>query len=365
MRLVVASTGTLPRVAHLTDNFTSEAPLSPAVLEAISIAFEQGWADPKKLSQASGRAAILADSAKSQLAEKIGVRPEKLEVIGEPSLTHYIALAGFLRPNSTFICTTVDVGKIRAVARSHPGEVLEVGVDHHGALIREGLKITAQSLFSLQAVNGETGVAQELDRWRGGPGRVVVDGTKSLLGFDHIDGFAAATFDAQSWAGPAGIGFIAINDEKNFRYPLPHIAPIRVPGSYSLPLLIGSAVALEELEASRTRLISLRNLLAKKLSNVAGVSIVGMESAHSSNHLSIVVDGLSAEELLRALLPKNISVDAGSACSPEDLTPSHVIASMGYPTAGHIRISVHLSHGEHEIDNLVKVLDETLVELRS
>jgi cysteine desulfurase len=356
-------------VAHLTKNFTAENPLSPAVTAAISAAFEQGWADPKKLSQASGRAAILAQSAIEEIAELLKTTPSDLEIIGEPSLSHFIAIAGFVKAESTLLTSTVDVGKIRAVARSHSGPVAEIGVDHHGHFIRDGLKLTAHTVFSLQASNGETGIAQDIDQWRGGAGRIIVDATNFLPSIaspvsDCVTGFAATTFDAASWGGPSGLGFIAITDGKNFRYPLPHIAPIRVPGSYSLPLLIGSAVALSEAVQNSAKQIELRNYCADSLRAIAGLTVMGENQPTSSRHLSAVIDEISAEELLRTLLTREISIDAGSACSPEDLTPSHVIASMGYPTPGHIRMTIHPEHSRDDIDVLVKELRETLAILR-
>jgi cysteine desulfurase len=352
-------------VAHLTGNFTSEAPLSPAVREAIGAALEQGWADPKKLSQDAGRAAQLANAAKEEISHHLHTTPANLEVLGEPSLAHFIAIAGFLKPDSKFYTSTVDVGKIRAIARAHSGEVIEVGVDHNGILLRDGLRLSSHSLLSLQAVNGETGISQEIDQWRDSSGSVVVDATKALPVSDYTTGFSATTFDATSFGGPSGIGFISITDGKNFRYPLPHIAPIRVPGSYSLPLLIGSAVALEESIQSARALITLRNFAAKELRNLHGITILGEDEAVASNHLSFVIDHISSEELLRSLLPHNIALDAGSACSPEDLTPSHVVASMGFPTPGHLRITIQEGQSEESIREMVSTLYKTLESLGS
>jgi cysteine desulfurase len=360
----VVGTSTLPRVAHLTKNFTSESPLSPAVREAISAAFEQGWADPKKQSQAAGRSAILAESAKEEIASHLFTTPSNLEVVGEPSMAHFIALSGFTRDGSHLLTSTIDLGKIRAIARAHKGEVTEIGVDHLGQLIRTGLRLSNHSLFSLQATNGETGISQDIGHWRDGAGHVVVDATKSLPVADYVTGFAATTFDAMTWGGPTGLGFIAISDAKNFRYPLPRIAPIRVPGSYSLPLLIGSAVALSENVAQTKRLIALRNYLFRSLQNISGLTVIGESEVQQSQYLSAVIDDISAEELLRTLLTRDIAIDAGSACNPEDLAPSHVIASMGFPTTGHIRFTIHPHHSEADVDELVRNLSEVLVSLR-
>ncbi len=340
-------------------------PLSPAVREAISAALEQGWADPKKQSQAAGHAAILAESARSEIASALQTTPDRLEIVGEPAITHFLALQGFTHGKLPLYSSTVDVGKIRAIARQNGDESLVVGVDENGLLLTEGVKFPKSSVFSLQATNGETGATQDLDSWRNHVATVVVDATRSLPNRDLISGFAATTFEASSWNGPQGIGFININDSKSYNYPLPHIAPIRVPGSYSLPLLVGSAIGLTEFIKSIEELKSLRQSLAHSLLKIPGVTVLSLESGSDSRYLSILVDDLSSEEVLRTLLRRDLAIDAGSACSPEDLTPSHVIASMGYPTTGHLRLTVHPTHTAEDVDRAAVTIAQVLEDLRS
>ena len=352
-------------MAHLTDNFTSETPLSPAVIGAITAAFEQGWADPKKQSQAAARAAILRDSAKAEIAAILGTSPDRLEVLGEPALLHFFALQGFLQGSANLYTATVDVGKIRAIARQFADESKVIGVDEQGRLLTAGVKYEKNATVSLQATNGETGVTQSLDSLRGHASKVVVDATRSLPDRDLVSGFAATTFEASSWSGPQGIGFINIEDAKNFKYPLPHIAPIRIPGSFSLPLLIGSAIALSEFISEIDKLKALRHLLAESLQSLDGVTVLATASSSESRYLSIIVDGYSSEEVLRSLLRHDLAIDAGSACSPEDLTPSHVIAAMGYPTTGHLRFTLHPHHSADDVANAVSTLKAVLNNLGS
>lgn len=351
-------------MAHLTKNFTSEAPLSPAVREAISAALEQGWADPKKQSQAAGKAAILRNSALAEISAHLGTTPDRLEVTGEPSLLHFLAIMGFMRDESLLYTSTIDLGKIRAISRHYSDPSREMGVDENGQYIIGNLRPAKKSVISIQATNGETGASQDLERWRGHSAHVILDATHAFPSEKLIDGFAATTLEAASWGGPAGLGFLAIGDEKSFKYPLPHIAPIRTPGSYSIPLLVGSAIALNEFISQQELLTSLRSRLIEELSTIDGLTVLATNTGAHSRYLSIVIEDLASEEVLRALLQRDVAVDAGSACSPEDLTPSHVIASMGYPTTGHLRFTIHPGHIEDDIIALAAVLKEVLQELR-
>ena len=350
-------------MAHLTDNFAFEGPLSPRVREAIATALDQGWAEPKKLSQASHRALELRTNAIEEVAGHLHVSPAKVEVTGEPHLLHLLALKGYSSETSHLYTSSVDVGKIRAIARAHQGPSTVMSVDANG-LIAHVDDCTHNDAISLQVENGETGICQELDQWRSLAARVVIDGTRTIPRAGMVDGFAAATFDAQSWNGPTGVGFLIVNEEESYRYPLAHIAPIRTPGSYSLPLLVGAAIALDEYQSENSKIEYLRNLLSENLRGLSGVTVIGAKQ-EPSRYLSIVVDQLSGEEVLRNLMKVGITTDSGSACSPEDLTPSHVIAAMGFETTGHLRFTIHPGMTESAITNLTEKLKEVLTQLRS
>jgi cysteine desulfurase len=108
----------------------------------------------------------------------------------------------------------------------------------------------------------------------------------------------------------------------------------------------------------------LRAVLVRELSDIEGLTILASEAGANSRYLSIIVEGFSAEEVLRSLLRQDISVDAGSACSPEDLTPSHVIAAMGFPTTGHLRLTIHPGHTEEDIKELSRSINDVLKALR-
>jgi cysteine desulfurase len=152
---------------------------------------------------------------------------------------------------------------------------------------------------------------------------------------------------------------MAIANSEQWRYPLPHIAPIRTPGGYSLPLLLGAAVALENFKEDQVKLNSLNLYLRKRVSAlIPSAIVVGENSKTLSNFQTIVIPGTVSEMLVRELEAHAISVDAGSACSPADLAPSHVLAAMGLPTEGSLRLTLREEHTEADIDGLLNALVE-------
>ena len=347
-------------MVRVTGNFTSESPLSPELLQNLLAAFEQGWADPKKLSQSAAKAAILRNQSLENIGTRLGLRPDCIEVLGEPALGHYLAIGGLLTSDSIFIYSSVDKGKVRAISRSQNGTSQEFAVSKDG-LIQVSESLNKNSVLSLQMANSETGVIQDSEALTKNQALISIDATSSGPRLALPSRWDTALFDARSWNGPAGLAILAINNEARYTYPLPRIAPIKSPGTYSLPLLITAAMALENFTDSDPEI---RNYLIQKLDGVTGVEVVAKESHSINNVISLTVSGASGEHLLRELATHGIDIDSGSACNPADLQPSHVLAAMGYPTDGHLRATLHRGTTREDIDLLIAALKKTIETLR-
>jgi cysteine desulfurase len=359
-----APNGSLGQVVHLTRNFTSESSLHHDVVEAISAALQAGWADPKKLSQSAARASALKSASLEGLSTFLKTSPAAIEPVGEPALLHQLAIEGYLSEGAHLVTTNLDLGKVRAVAHRYAGPKSALQSDKYGRLaipkdFFAGRNMTsAGGVLSLQSRNGETGVTQDVSALiQDVPEnvRIVLDCTKSIPA-PLLPRISAATFEATAWQGPAGIGFLVINDAQKYRYPLPHLAPIRTPGSYSLPLLVGAVVALDRYRSESNSITELRALAIKELSAIESVTVIGDGAESDSRYISIIIDGVIAEEITRELNNLNIAIDAGSACSPDYLAPSHVITSLGFKSEGHLRITLNTNHRIDDIQELAKAL---------
>ena len=343
-------------VVRVTGNFASESPLSPPVRDALLAAFDQGWADPKKQSQEAARAAILRNQSIENIASRLQIPAQSVEILGEPSLGHFLAIAGFLTKESTFAYASIDKGKVRAIARGHQGKSLEIPVTPNGQISFPD-PLPSATTFSFQLVNGETGITQPHNRAMESAQFISVDATSSGARVALPPRWDSALFDARSWNGPAGLAILSIANRADFAYPLPHIAPISAPGSYSLPLLIAASVALENftVETSENR-----EFLISELKKIEAVKIVGEGSPSINSVLSCVVQGVRNEVIVRELAKLGIDIDAGSACSAADLQPSHVLASMGYETGGHLRFTIRPDVTLEEIATVVQTLKDVI-----
>jgi cysteine desulfurase len=359
-------------VVHVTGNFQSESPLSPRVQQALAEAISQGWADPRKLSQASSRARILHDQCRESLANGLGVLPQELEILGEPNLSPYWATAGLLEDNSTLYFSTIDRKEIHALARSHPRNQ-EMPVDAHGLI--QVPPLNPDSVICLQGANGETGIAQDVEA-------LIASAGKSRISWDLSTAapylalpprWDVAFFDPKFWQGPQGLGLVAISENARWKNPLPHLGALRTPHSSSLPLLICAAVALEEWqenrdhESQRIRQLTqeFRASIAQRVEDcdIAGGPLLANNSLPHITSLSFLY--VEGEELLRRLEKRGLSVDSGSACTAEDLQPSHVLSAMGVLTHGNVRATFHSGTTRTQMLALADAICENVMELRA
>lgn len=206
--------------------------------------------------------------------------------------------------------------------------------------------------------NGETGAINKVPEQLPHDLFIAIDATASGTREPLPEKWSSAVFDSRAWEGPAGLAVVAIADSANWKNPLPHISAVRrTYGTFSLPLLIASAVALENFKPDDK---NIRNMSAKIRSEISreipGSKIAG-DLENSMAHLSsLVIPGCNGEEILRGLSARGLSVDSGSACTAMNLQPSHVLAAMGLPTDGNIRITLHAETTAEEVELLINAL---------
>ena len=361
-------------MVRVTGNFQNEAPLHPDARATLLDAIDQGWSDPRKLHQVSAKAKILRNHAIESIATALSLHRDEIEIVGEPLLGYQLSISGLLKSDTPFIHSAVERREVMAIARAH-GNSTMIGIDGVGKLDIgkiAALAPTANSVISLQVANGETGVIQPIEEIvaLSNGAMIACDYTSAGVDLPLPSRFSTALFDARSWHGPAGVGVLAIRDRANWRNPLPHIGIARTPGSSSLPLLLAAAVALESWHGARKEdaksLRALNSTLRAGITKeIADVTIAGDLDQSLPHLLSISIDNIEGEELLRELDNEGIQVDAGSACSADDIEPSHVLRAMGIATAGNIRITLHPGSTESEITNLVANIKSAVSKLRS
>lgn len=345
-------------MVRVTGNFQSETALNSLAAQALIAALESGWADSKKIGQVPSKAANLRANAIESIATNLGIKPEQIEVTGEVGLGYFLALGGFLSPDRKLFYGAGDRSGAIATARSHLGTSEILPLTSQGALDFSNIEIAEKSVLSFQLANGETGVVNEMARDLPKDLLVAVDATASGSRVPLPANWNSAVFDSRAWEGPAGVGIVAIADSANWKNPLPHISAVRrTYGTFSLPLLIASAVALENFRPDDVNIRSLTKKLRDGVKVAIPSAVIAGNLDNSIPHLtSFIFPNCNGEEILRALSVRGLSVDSGSACTAMNLQPSHVLAAMGLATDGNIRITLHVETTSEEIDLLITAL---------
>lgn len=349
-------------MVRITGDFQQERVLHPAAMALLNQFFSKGWADPNKLNNNSRQSAILLQQVREKFAELLKVRPDELEFLGESDLGFQLGISGLLKPESKLFYSSIDRQRVFAVASVEENKGRQVTclpVNNIGQI--GSFSATSNDVVVWQVANGESGNTQTKPATQG-----VIFADCTASGIDLLPNFdyQTALFDSASWQGPAGFGILIIKQASDWRNPLPHNDHTRVPGGFSIPLAIASSVALEGYLAD----IDIRAKLKEQIVNYINSEISDVDIASSfdglSKFTSFSVSGVEADRLLLALEDLGFAVDSGSACKSADMQPSHVLAAMGRPIAGNIRLTLHKDITEQMVKEFCQALKSCVEKLR-
>jgi cysteine desulfurase len=326
--------------------------------------FEASWPDPTKLGVDSKSAAVLLNESKETFAGHLKVRSDEINFLGEPNLGFYLGIAGLLSTDSRLVYSNIDRMEIFAIADSlnSNSSPLQLKASKTGQIDFAGL--APKDLATLQLCNRETGTIQserELNCES-----VFVDATASGIRIPLPQNWSTALWESTSWAGPGGLGILAVSKRAKWKNPLPHLDSRINPGPTSLPLIVASALAIDSWAADEKNLSAKIAAINLDIRNYITNNIPDSDLApHGADHLvSASFLYVSAEQLVTTLADKGFAVDSGSACSATNMQPSHVLAALGVLTQGNIRLTIHHATTFDEVKTFLEVLKSTVDELR-
>jgi len=351
-------------VVSITPNFQSEPRLHEAARLALPHIFEAAWPDPTKLGTDAKSAAVLLNESKETFAGHLKVRSDEINFLGEPNLGFYLGISGLMSPTTRLVYSNIDRMEVFAVAESLSGtnQTLQLKASEKGEVNYENL--SANDLPVLQLCNRETGTIQKQRELKSGS--IFVDATASGVRIPLPEKWSTALWDSTTWAGPSGLGILAVSKRADWKNPLPHLDNRINPGPTSLPLIVASALAIDSWVADEKNLAAKIAAINLDIRNFITNNIPDCDLApHGADHLvSASFLYVNAEQLVTTLSDKGYAVDSGSACSATNMQPSHVLAALGVLTQGNIRLTIHHATTFEEVKVFLEVLKTTVEELR-
>ncbi len=337
-------------------------PVAAVAREAYAQALADGWADPTHLYAEGRRARALLDTARAQIADHLGARPDELSFTGSGSTARVLAIRGLLhgrrRVGHTLLSSAVEHSAVLQTAgwwAATSGSHRQLGVDGYGRVdpleFASGLAESGCAAAVLQTANAEVGTRQPVDQVlasaRAHRVPLVVDAGASL-GWEAAPDFDALVADARSWGGPPGVGLLAIRTGVRWRSEGPALPADggRVPGEVNLPAIVAAAAALTEALATQAERATLARDLTSELralcAALPGLEVLGAPEDRLPHILTLSALYIAGEALVQELDRRGFAVASGSACTASTLEPSHVLAAMGALTHGNIRITLPL-----------------------
>ncbi len=340
-------------------------------------AWEGRTGDPARLHDDGRKARYAVETARSQVAERLGVRPRDVifTASGTEGLNWAIYAACGALPSSgdpwgrrviasiTEHTAVLDAARIATKARGLDLDLISVNSD---GVVDEFDVPDDTAIVAVSHVNHETGVIQPIDaiarKCREAGVRLLVDACASIgIAIPSAD---LVVVSGHKLGGPEGAAAIGLGN----RVRLP---PLFVGGEQELlrraggenvagAIGLGAAMSCEIPDVS-----PLRDRLCEGLGTLEGVTVVGLGANRGAHIVCITVDGVSGEALLLGLDSAGISANSGSSCSAERLEPSHVLIAMGAAADSSLRFSFGAGSDQTDVDAILTALPPLIDELRN
>jgi len=326
----------------------------------------------------------LMDEAREGVAAGIGCSSGEVFFTSGATESDNLALLGVLRQHDPskahLITSTIEHHAVLHAAQQLEQEGYAVSylpVDNDGIIDPEDVQKAIRPdtrLISIMLVNNEVGALQPVDEI----GKIartngILFHTDAVQGIGLLDIDVEAlnvdllSLSAHKIYGPKGVGALYVREGVKvaaLTYGGSQEKTLR-PGTENMPgiLGLGAAVRLTSKHKAqeKRRLNSLReNFIAKLQENIPEMIVNGPDSV-APHVLSVSFPDADAEMMLIRLNDSGIAVSMGSACTSQDIEPSHILMAMGLPQEqieGTLRISFGYPTTEKELAGILEVFPE-------
>jgi cysteine desulfurase len=366
------------------DNAASTAPL-PEVVEAVSRAMREHFANPSSLHGLGAAAARALATAREEVAALVHAEPDAIVFTGGGTEANALGLVGAARASRKrhVVISAIEHAAVFESAQRLAGEgwqVERVGPGSDGCVTVEALlaAVTPETaVVSIMLVNNEIGTAQpvaDIARGLRALGRKIhfhVDAVQ-FAGIVPLDvrtkGADSIAISAHKLHGPKGAGALWLRKGAN-------LAPLYGgggqerglrSGTENLPACVGFGVAAIRARADVERAARVGEL-RDRLESLIFAAIrhakpaVPLTTPRAPHIASVLLPGFPAEPVLHALEARGVYASEGAACSSRAREQSRVLRALGVPASmGSLRFSLSRLTAANEIEHAARALSESV-----
>lgn len=355
-------------------DYAATTPVKPGVASVISECIQSDWYNPSSLYRPSTEVRKKIDAAREVIAKSISAKPEEIIFTSGGSEANNLAIQGFGNANPNHFIMTSEI--------EHKSIIDLVSVIPHSAVIPvdsdcmvnielltnylQNVDKSKQILVSIQYVNNETGVIQDINEiallCHKYGAKLHVDAVQA---YPHMKidvkklGIDMMSVSGHKFGCPKGIGFLYVKSGTNIA-PLIYGSQERGlrGGTENTSYIIGMAEAVKSI--SYDSLLDKR-LYFEKLLKEIGCTINCEQTDRADSIISCTLPkGIIGELVIYMLAAEGIYVSAGSACSLGKA--SHVLKAIGL-SAEEIQRTVRISFSDATTIDEIITASERLREI--
>lgn len=372
-------------------DYNATTPVDPSVVEAMLPYFTQNFGNASSDHSFGWYADDAVETARGQVTKLVNCRPTEITFTSGATEAANLALFGFCNKNRSkgdhiISCKTEHKAVLDTLEalESDGFEVTYLDVDGQGSIDVKMLEAAIKPstiLVCLMLANNETGLIHpiktitEIAHSNSVPLMSDITQAVGKIPVDLNDlGIDMAVFSSHKLYGPKGVGALYLNKNNNISigkhlFGGSHEKGVR-PGTLNVPGVVGFGkaceIAKQSLKENHQKFNNLQNQLEKGLLDIDEATINCQNEERLPNTTNVSFKGVDGAKLLRYL--NTLAVSRGSACTANQVNPSHVLRAMGVEdevALASLRISTGRNTSSEDIEKTLSEIKKAVNQLKA